>query len=483
MYSSTFVFPLALEMELFHGIFNVKDAKRKSLAFCRELEGLVDDLENQIAPYFIDVERHGATVTENLECADTLNHIKQNKLRRSLGDNNIHVYAPWWQEGGLDTAKCHRNLNYLKLFSRHFHDDIKKLVITATKSLNSTWNSIPQDTIDLYDDVHYHLNKAEKESQIYNDLNDNMSSVQKHLKDDVEKALFIHGPPGCGKTAFLSHLARSISNLIEKPTVCIIRFLNPASQDLTTVLKSVCKQICIAYELEDVEECMGTDDIDVYVLLRNLLDQVSKLSQATSQKVLVILMDSIDMFNDYSWLPRSSPFGVCFIFTCSQLPSFLEPSNSSVIHLQPLTIDKARDFSINVYNMEGKRFNETHWSELCQRLNKDISYLEAKLLTASALDCEIQTEQSSEIPTSITEVVTRIFDCIEQHKDIAIVKGAIGYLSISPDGLTEADLAEILSRNKDIVDLLLDRHTRPEINHTEVNIDPSLLSYDIAQLR
>lgn len=160
--------------------------------------------------------------------------------------------------------------------------------------------------------------------------------LQFELACEFRKPLILHGISGSGKTALMAKICDLSEKWLGEKIVRVIRFLgtSPQSYNIKETLISVIEQIWSNYEISPPSDMdLGADFSYLILYFQALLHKVN-----TSNKPLLILLDSIDQLNSENyahslqWLPRFLPPGVYMIISfITDFQSCLEIAKNRIV--------------------------------------------------------------------------------------------------------------------------------------------------------
>ena len=249
----------------------------------------------------------------------------------------------------------------------------------------------------------------------------------------------------------------------------IIRFLGttPDSSSVLPMLTSICKQICYNYD-QPIENI--PDELSPLVIhLKKLL------TCATQEKPLVIVLDSLDQLSpaddahQMAWLPVELPPHVKIIL--SVLPNYygildklrkMFEGDENYIQVTPLGENLGSVILKHWLENAKQSVTDAQWSIVQNAISRCNLPLFVKLVFDEicrwkSYSPPVQTKLAFTIHDSITQLYERVEN---QHGRI-LVMHALGYITASKSGLSEAELEDLLSLDEKVLNDVYQYHLPP----------------------
>ena len=440
-----------------HGILQNKHARRRSLAYLRDLEGLMEDLDNPEAAKYMSLSVRGRRVMPNNDSLNLIRDLKETQIPECMDENNIHSYSPWWQVHGLEPEHCQRNANYLKLLSRHFVADVKRITNMGVKNRNNAWRSLDRHVLMLYREVIQHEQFAHDILSHYVDCGSNFPELTSR------SPLVVIGKSGSGKSSNIAKLSKDAKSILGKDCICVRRFIQitPTRHSLHSLLVGVCLQISIAYQVDYPADLVNKDIHSLALFFYDLINTVSDLiSKAEVTKPLVVLLDSVDLLEESGtnirnlwWLPHACPPHVHIVVSMTTS----DTSNQSGLDeflLKPFSNKNAMDFAQGICHKMGHvlKDNQKRIFDKVIEDSGELSVLDLTLITEATLSWRSFTDVHD---LHLTSVMGEMFDktiCLaEKEFGVNLVTQVCGYVTTAYGGVSETELTDLLIQDDKLV--------------------------------
>ncbi|XP_002741817.1 NACHT domain- and WD repeat-containing protein 1-like [Saccoglossus kowalevskii] len=446
--------------EVLHGILDY-DTKRENhcLCFVRKFEDLPQRIEEKEAQNYIDINWENNTVDEAAQ--EILNDLRDTKVPGCLDKANIIVSnLNSWSAKGID-VDIPEHKQYLNQFLERFNDVIVELIDRAVEDDKNNLSNHP-----VYEEILQHLTFCDSKCQSFHGREDLLSCIKDYLGECVENSmkgfpLIVHGESGSGKTSVIAKAAYLAGSewCVTNNTASIVRFLGttPASTGIRQLLKSLCKHILCIYG-DTTQEIP-----DGYFQLVQLFPKL--LQYATQSKPLVIFLDSLDQLSSVegahrmAWLPRRLPAHVAMVV------STLPEEHSILKTLKTILPEETRYQEVNKLSIDDSTFIMQSWLKSINRVNTDgqqqiVSnaiqqcslplFLKLLFNQASSWQSYLSTDNINVQP-SVKDMISIIFDRLEEYHGKVLVSHALSYMTISQNGIGEAELEDLLSLDDEVL--------------------------------
>jgi hypothetical protein len=471
----------ATEQEINAGAIKAHDAREHVFCFFRSIRGLPHE---QSAKDFIDLDENWKLDAE----ADTLLKRLKGELEKKL-PGNVQPYEASWTGGGASTA--------------HIGELPEKLV-DCLKLLDDA--SVPKTLcVDVWKQlariIEDEIKKLEKIEPLEKEILDHTAFGNDRARSFVGRAAILHtiadytssatnqplciwGESGSGKSALM---AKAIAECGARNADCFIisRFIGatPASSDGRSLLESICRQITRHY---------GGDETTIPTDYKELVKELpTRLALATKDKPLIMFLDALDQLSDADrarnlmWLPGELPENVRLIV--STLPgeclTALErkiPDN--IVKLDPMPADEGQQL-LKTWLGEASRTLQTHqeaealakFAKSSESKNEASDPRHDKQEGGLPLYLKLAFEEARRwksysppvnLAPDIPGIIRQLFARLSQDAShgAVIFSRSLSYLAASKNGLSEDELLDLLSRDKEVLDDFKSRakHTPPE---------------------
>jgi len=419
----------ATEQEIVAGALKTQNAKEHVFGYFREIDGIPEDESNKD---FLEANK------------DVQVQLKRLKVRlREVLEDNAHDYKSKWKDN-------EPSLDHINQFCEDVFADLSSVMKVEIKKLNIV------DPLDQ--DINAHEAFGKDRARILIGRDDMINAISEYIKGNNRNPLVVCGESGCGKSALM---AKAIEQCQEE---VIYRFIGatPMSSDGRNLLESLCYQISKQY---------GKEVSDIPSTYNELVFEFAKrLELATPESPLTIFLDALDQLSNnsnarsLSWLPDELPPNVHIIVStipdeCLQI---LENriSKKCKIHIQPMSL-KEGETILNIWlNETGRALQKKQREEILKNFEKCRLPLYLKLAFEEArhwrsYDGLADGENNKlGLGADIPEILENLFWRLSQEKNhgIVLVSHSLGYLSAAKNGLSEEELIDVLSSDKDVME-------------------------------
>ncbi|MFQ5864544.1 MAG: AAA family ATPase [bacterium] len=293
-----------------------------------------------------------------------------------------------------------------------------------------------------------------------------LTAISDYIKRTDPHPLAVHGVSGSGKTALMAQTVAQARQAHPEAEI-MFRYIGatPGSSDGRTLLDSLCRQIARRY---------NADERDVPTDYKELIEEFAKrLALATAEKPLTIFLDALDQLSDADharnlvWLPADLPEHVRLIV--STLPgeclSALEKKlpEANLVEVQPMPPAEGRKLLDLWLEHAGRTLQVQQQKAIIEKftgcplpLYLKLTFEEARLWRSY----DGVPELGADIPGMIHNLFQRL--STEANHGAMLVSRSLGYLAAAKNGLTEDELVDVLSRDKEVFqDFMARAHHEP----------------------
>jgi len=442
----------ATEQEIFSGAMQVEDAPEHVFCFFRNIKNLPQDNSTRD---FIDMDENGNI---DNEAQAKLNKLKQN-LQSAL-PGNISEYEVSWAENQITTS-------HLEKLCDDVYNNLSDVILKEISRL---------EEIDVLEkEIDDHVAFGIDRTSFFIGRTTILQTIQDHINSTGNTPLVVFGKPGSGKSALM---ARAFEQAQENSPLWgnTVRFIGatPGSSDIRTLLDNLCRQVSRIY---------NADESDIPTDYKELVEDFPKrLALATSDKPLIIFLDALDQLSDahnarnLTWFPSELPEHVHLVVSLlpgdplETLKNKLSPEN--IIVLDPMPADEGENL-LNLWLEDaGRTLQKPQQEEVVEKFRQNGLPLYLKLAFEYAKQWHSYTEDfelSSDIPGLIQGLFTRLsYDT--NHGEI-LVSRSLGYIAAAKNGLSEDELLDLLSTDREIMEDFLKRSPKsPKVDYLPVVI-------------
>ncbi|XP_059187871.1 NACHT and WD repeat domain-containing protein 2 [Centropristis striata] len=319
-------------------------------------------------------------------------------------------------------------------------------------------------------------------SQFYHVIRPEEEKVRAFVEQNEQQCpLVVTGGPCTGKTVLLAHCAQQMKSWLPDSDPVVITYFCDLSVNASPrpLLSSLCYQIGSRYHSEssseqnlsqlddsscitDLRDYSSTCSSTSNMCLAELQERFSSLlsSMPSSKQPLVLILDGLDHIQNTSAavimgsFPSPLPPSVKLILTSSSNPTqVLQTVNcvseeSGYVCVQLGSADRKQCLKMlaSLLSSSGRRVTSGQQVLVNQALTSCGLTLYARLLqphTSLWLSDSDVTESS--LPDAVHSSISALLDHLQQKHGSSIVARCVSYLTLSRTGLTEAELADLLS--------------------------------------
>ena len=422
----------ATEQEVAAGAMKVSDAHDHVFCFFRTIEGLPED---ESGKDYIDLDEKGSLDTE---AQNKLNRLKK-RLTKQL-PVNIHEYRATWSGYGP-------SLDHLETFKNDVKRRLSEIILEEIKNL--------EEVDPLKKEMAAHETFGEERARFFTGRVKILNTIANYISNTDPHPLVIFGDSGTGKSALIAQAKKLAEREIpgaETP----VRFIGatPSSSDGRVLLESLCRQISRAY---------GRDETAVPSDYKELAEDFPRcLSFATQDKALIVFIDAVNQLSNsndarnLSWLPADLPDYARIIVStipgeCKNALEAKLPADS-LVKLESMPLNEGQDL-LKAWLKDARRsLQDNQEKELLNKFTRAKGLpLYLKLAFEEARQWKSYTPLkplSPDIQGIIGGLFTRL-SLDENHGEL-MVSHTLGYLAASKNGLSEDEMLDILSQDKDV---------------------------------
>ncbi|XP_077862128.1 NACHT domain- and WD repeat-containing protein 1-like [Saccoglossus kowalevskii] len=446
--------------EVIHGILDVKENREDHcVCFVRKFQGLEQKIDNKEAKQFIDIDEDNNTIDVNAQ--QLLTDLRDKQMVSYLKPPNLVVSTlSNWSENGID-LNIPEHKQYLEQFLKRFYDMIVSLVDRGVERDKANISNHP-----MYEEILQHLTFAKFKCQSFHGRGDLLSSISAYIKERVAgnpataSPMVVYGESGSGKTSVMAKAAQLAGTQWCPQSVVVLRFLGttPASTGVRQLLKSACLQILAVFGHTN------TGIPDDYFQVVRWFSQV--LQYATAKKPMLIFLDSLDQLSAgesahrMAWLPRYLPPHVAIIVSTlpkthnilNTLRYFLPNGMAQYSEVKQLSVEEGLTIIKSWLQSERRAINNEQQGIITSSIQQCSLPLFLKLLFDQASKWQSYLPSSQiKVQPSVKGMISIIFDRLEEYHGKVLVSHALSYMTISQNGIGEAELEDLLSLDDEVL--------------------------------
>lgn len=426
----------ATAQEVHLGALNplLEDVDKHVFGFYRHIQCISSNLDKENAANFVDmydgIRDKDATIR--------LEYLKS-RLRERI-PNNITEYNVDW------------NVSDITLF--HLHDFCQDVYSRLKTVIKAEIDNV-EDAPPLVRETEAHQDFADERTQYFTGRNVEVDNVAEILRDSEKRnrLVVITGASGSGKSSFMAEVA-NITKSNQPEAVIVQRFVGvtPASSNTAELLHSIMLEVAHNYQMFTIP------DITAYE------DQLKVFSEcinyANSDKPLLILIDAIDQLNGSfeiglaSFLSLELPPYVHLVVTATEDIGHLNIRelipNSYFMSLSPMKESEGLSLLNSWLNNIGRKLTSDQQEIVMNAFAKNGLPLYLKLAYEQVRHWRSY-DNANDISTDIHGLVSELLGRLKKIHGAVLVDRVFDYLAVSRSGLTEDELLDVLSQDKDVM--------------------------------
>lgn len=479
----------ATHREVIHGALTVPDAEDHVFAFFRNI-GNLDELTSQLADP--RASRYLDTLAPG--CFDANAHGRLRSLKADLEarlKGNVQGFEAKWTPDGVTNHHVGTLPDTMAACEELLGDGYvpRSLCEAAWRSLGR----IIRDECtrprmrgpDLEMNAHHAF--AESRGRTFIGRQSFLDAIDSYLGKDVAAPLVIHGRSGSGKTSLIARSCLDLRGRIrhaERPdAVVVARHIGatPESTDLASLLEGLVRELRQAYRQPD-----STVPTDVGELASTFADC---LRFATAARPLVVFLDALDELTlaegttGCAWLPAALPPHVRLVLSVLTAPSGpfqalqARLPTDQFVALGPMPEEEGDAVLREWLRRAGRTLTPAQRQEAMRRFSRVRTPLYLQLLFEEARLWRSWDEvQAPEGPAedetgAIRALLARLSDGAN-HGPV-LVRRSLGYLAAARNGLAEAEILDLLSRDNLV---MTDFRSGAQHSHVDDRLPPVIWS-------
>ncbi|XP_078102441.1 NACHT and WD repeat domain-containing protein 2 isoform X1 [Sander vitreus] len=442
-----------------------------------------------------------------------LSELCDNFLPGLISSSQLLVYTT--------ATECDRRLGYTTARRRGYAESLCQQVYTDLVGLIDSLSILGCDEgSQLADALAREQAEQEELCDVFSRLYDIIRPEEKQVRAYVEQSeqqcpLVVTGGPCSGKTVLLAHCAQQVKSWLPDCDPVVITYFCKLSTDPSPrhLLSSLCSQIAGRYHSEysseqnprelDDPSCSPTANMCLSKFKERLSSLLSFMP--STEQPLVLILDGLDHIGNnfgphiMEGLPSPLPPSVKLILAVSskrtQVLQAINPQRgppqcvsegrekeSGYVCVQLGLVDKKQRVKMlaSLLSNSGRRVTSGQQALVNQALTSCCLTLYARLLHLhiSLWHSDSDVTESS-LPDSVHSSISALLDHLEQKHGSSIVACAVSYLTLSRTGLTEAELADLLSSDQKVLTEYVQQVESPSSKMRVPQIDVERLLLDL----
>ncbi|XP_076590539.1 NACHT and WD repeat domain-containing protein 2 isoform X2 [Chaetodon auriga] len=344
------------------------------------------------------------------------------------------------------------------------------------------------------------------------------------VQSKQQRPLMVTGGPCTGKAVLMAHCAQQIKSWLPDCDPVVITYFCNLSIDPSPkhLLLSLCYQIASRYHCTSTATRQDSQDLSAIactdprgpnagsrkpdVCLSELQERLSSLLSLmpSTKQPLVLILDGLDHIENsfgpqiIRSLPSPLPPCVKLILTVSsnqtQILQAIAPQSarhcasedsgkeSGYVCVPLGLVDRKQCVKMltSLLSSSGRRVTSGQQALVNQALTSCRLTLYARLLHlhTSLWHSDSDVTESS-LPDGVHSSISALLDHLEQKHGSSIVGRSVSYVTLSRTGLTEAELADLLSSDDEVLSEYVQRDERPSSNMRVPQVDVERLLLDL----
>jgi WD40 repeat protein/guanylate kinase len=475
----------ATEQEIIEGLFENKDVAKRNIYFYnrnftnidkmtslqfKELETKDKEYRKKDSSYQITVKQFSdfKNFNENeLDSDIRPNHKKLiYKIKESLPKDNIKEYELDLNYK-LDRTQDSVTTEYLEQFAKDFEQTIMHSI---KKEIENFQNE------DIYNREFEEQNIfLDEKSRIFVGRNDFLKRVDKYIEDKNNNYPFvIYASSGSGKSSLMSKIIKNSKQKYKSYNI-IYRFvgISDLSNNPINLFTSIYFELI---SISEVSLLLNRYFMQTQLSQEAILSSIKELSKVIEFLIenypskLIIFLDALDQFiivDKLNWLPMKLPQNVKIILSTlpnedkykniDYLPRLREKykNSNNFLFLESFNKEEASSMIEEYLNYFNRTVTTSQKNKLLNAFIQNGSPLYLKILLEEAMEWKSYTIVDNEIyPKDTDELIERLFDRLNSkfHHSKPLINYSCAYIACSKGGLSESEMFDILTNEKDIMD-------------------------------
>lgn len=325
---------------------------------------------------------------------------------------------------------------------KHVRTNLTKVILSQISAFES------RSELDL--EVKAHNDFARDRSQHFFGREDELRRIAEYLDSDQSTPIVLKGASGSGKSAVMAN-ASAIAAERMRNSVVIRRFIGatPESSAGMTLFRSLCQEISGEYGLTDDPPERFNELVKTF---RN------RLTLATAARPLAIFIDALDQLDEddpaspVDWLPLELPPNAKIVVSTVDTPAALLGNPS--VDLLPMAILEADLSLASQLKQAGRTLQDGQHRKILEFFDRSPMPLYLKLAFEEARHWRsFDRTEECQLGESLGGIVGALFDRLSEQSNHgpALVEASLGYLAASRYGLTEDEMLDLLSDDRDVL--------------------------------
>ena len=478
----------ATEAEVEEGVLpygDITDFQREVLL--TNNNGLVNTDPKHIFGFFRNIDKSTKRENRFIDSDDDYDkaQVFQQKVKKELDTNNtLHINTEQ-----IDRERLKES--YLEEFETHLKKFLKSQIDSQKeKEIDENLSALE---IELEAQSHF----AEEKRKDFIAQENILKDIDAYIQNESKEALIIYGKSGIGKS---SVIAQAIKNTKDNSSKRIIyRFIGatPFSSSSLEILVSIFEELEIDIRsedetqinldatlksIDDTEETFEQFSYRVYDEIQNIKEDV------------IVFIDAVDQLvnqDQFLWLPNNLPKNVKIIISALNDEKYSVDSVYFQVLKEKINISnlieigkfsKPKQLICNLLRNENRTLQQGHEDYFMQQIQTDNSPLYVKLAAEVLKHWKSYDSINEDLVDTQQGIIEKFINNLSRkyHHNKEFVSKVIGYIVASKDGLSESELLQLISTDKEFIE-----EVAPQEFHKNHNLELPLVHWSrlYAQLK
>ena len=415
-------FASATEQEITKGL-DLEDSQEHVLGYFRELKNLPPEL-------FRDF------VEQDPNSRERLNLLRE-ELKKKI---TCSVHAVDW----TDTSDKEKYL-------RELGDDIYRSLSALILKQISQFDKIDPFTQEIRD----HSSFGQERSKHFAGRTETLEEIEQYIRSGRQEPYTLQGMPGSGKTTVMAYAAQKIKK--EHPdheVICRFIGATPTSSDIQSLLENLCRQISDTYQA----------DLTTPTTYAKLAEEFpQRLHLATPERPLILFLDALDQLSEFEnarnliWLPLNLPKNVWIIVstTPGEVLKVLKRrrGDENIATLSPMSARDGEKLLENWLHEKRRMLQGYQKQAILDKFAPQGNPLYLRLAFEESLAWKSYSDpQTTVLSPALPGIIRDLFKrlSLEKNHGKLLFYHSLGYLAASRYGLSEDEIIDLLSSDKDV---------------------------------
>ncbi len=353
-------------------------------------------------------------------------------------------------------TKIETHLDNDNIFEDKFVEKTKAFLVNSINAQIDKFISIDN----LTKEKNEHLKFLNNKTKIFVGREKELTQIDNYIKFPNNKIFLLTGISGIGKSAIVTKAIKNITN-----QDVVYRFVGASASSVNS--RSLLISIIDELASEELIEFDGNYEIEDYKFKQQINDLLKSIDKRVS--IVIDAIDQLTTKDDLQWLPLEIQDDVSIVMSVLNDDDYQEDS-SYFNQLQSYTIDE-NILTVKKFNNENQEDSEELLDALLKSIERTLNPKQKKYVlekfnkNGSALYMKISIEiirywdsdtENLNLKDDTQELVIQWIKSLYNlhHHKQKIIEMILGLIKASKDGLSEKEIIDILSNDKDILKIV-----------------------------